>query len=170
LCGTRALSRTRRDHDILTRASGAIGAAPDDLADRVTAMQHELREADRSIRKLTGDLAGYRAHEEYQRAQPDARGVRLIVQRLEAGSLDELRAVAHASSSLVKCAFVGVTLNPPQILFATSEDSGIDAGKTLKAALSAAGGRGGGSARAAQGTVPPEALESAIARLCTTGS
>ena len=35
-----------------------------------------------------------------------------------------------------------------------SADAGIDAGKQLKAALTAAGGSGGGSPRMAQGSVP----------------
>ena len=40
----------------------------------------------------------------------------------------------------------------------TSADSGIDAGQTLKAALAEAGGRGGGAARIAQGSVPDAGL------------
>jgi len=56
---------------------------------------------------------------------------------------------------------------PPALLLATSEDSGLDAGKLIKAALSEAGGRGGGAARLAQGSVPSrEALEKAL-RLLT---
>jgi len=40
---------------------------------------------------------------------------------------------------------------------AVSEDSGIDAGKALKAAIAKVGGRGGGNARIAQGSVPDAA-------------
>jgi alanyl-tRNA synthetase len=51
------------------------------------------------------------------------------------------------------------------VLFAVSEDSGIDAGKALKAALAEAGGRGGGNARIAQGSVPDAAqLEQVLSR------
>jgi alanyl-tRNA synthetase len=39
------------------------------------------------------------------------------------------------------------------VLFATSADSDIDAGPMLRTALQAAGGRGGGSPRVAQGAV-----------------
>jgi alanyl-tRNA synthetase len=48
--------------------------------------------------------------------------------------------------------------DPPSILLATSADSGIDAGQALKAALTEAGGRGGGAARIAQGSVPDAGL------------
>jgi alanyl-tRNA synthetase len=49
---------------------------------------------------------------------------------------------------------------------AVSADAGIDAGKVLKAALTEAGGRGGGSARMAQGSVPaPGLIEQVLASL-----
>ena len=44
------------------------------------------------------------------------------------------------------------------MLLAASADSGMDAGKLLKAALTEVGGRGGGNARIAQGSVPDAAL------------
>ena len=72
-----------------------------------------------------------------------------------------LRALAF--SALPKTVFIGAVVDPPAVLFATSADSGIDAGKVLKAAISAAGGRGGGSPRLAQGSVPSrEQLERVI--------
>ena len=52
------------------------------------------------------------------------------------------------------------------MLLAASADAGIDCGKVLKAALAEAGGRGGGSPRMAQGSVPDRAaLERAIEKL-----
>jgi alanyl-tRNA synthetase len=52
------------------------------------------------------------------------------------------------------------------VLLAVSEDAGMDAGKLIKAAVTAAGGRGGGTSRIAQGSVPEAAaLEQAIAGL-----
>jgi alanyl-tRNA synthetase len=50
--------------------------------------------------------------------------------------------------------FLASLEDPPSALLAVSEDAGIDAGKILKAALAEAGGRGGGTARMAQGSVP----------------
>jgi alanyl-tRNA synthetase len=50
------------------------------------------------------------------------------------------------------------------VLVAASDDVGVDAGAVLKAALTPAGGRGGGSPRLAQGTVPsPTALDGVVA-------
>ena len=50
----------------------------------------------------------------------------------------------------------------PSALLAASADSGVDAGKVLKAALTEAGGRGGGNGRIAQGSVPDSGLLDAL--------
>ena len=63
-----------------------------------------------------------------------------------------------------KAVFLAVLEEPPSVLLAASEDAGVDAGKVVKAAVTAAGGRGGGNARIAQGSVPQvSALEAAMA-------
>ena len=55
---------------------------------------------------------------------------------------------------------------PPSVMLAVSQDAGIDAGKLLKAALTEAGGRGGGTARMAQGSVADAGqLETVLGKL-----
>jgi alanyl-tRNA synthetase len=62
--------------------------------------------------------------------------------------------------------FVAALQDPPSVMLAASEDAGIDAGKLLKAALTAAGGRGGGTPRMAQGSVPDASkLDAILAQL-----
>jgi alanyl-tRNA synthetase len=74
--------------------------------------------------------------------------------------------LALAFASKPKAVFITTVASPATILVASSDDSGIDAGGLLKPALAAAGGRGGGSARLAQGTVPGEsALASVVGGL-----
>jgi alanyl-tRNA synthetase len=77
---------------------------------------------------------------------------------LEYGTLEDVREIAQSFTALPKAVFVAALNNPASVLLATSADSGVDAGKTLQAALSGAGGRGGGSARMAQGSVASAAL------------
>ena len=43
---------------------------------------------------------------------------------------------------------------PPSLLLATAEDTGLDAGRLLREGVGRVGGRGGGSSRIAQGSVP----------------
>ena len=74
--------------------------------------------------------------------------------------------MAQAVSTLSKATYVGTVVSPPGIVFAASADSGVNAGEVLKAALTANGGRGGGSPRVAQGTVADgAALQRVMARL-----
>jgi len=73
------------------------------------------------------------------------------------GSLEELRAIAQSFTAQRKpCS--SPRWRPSSVLLAASADGGIDAGKALKAALTEAGGRGGGNARIAQGSVAEAAV------------
>jgi len=86
---------------------------------------------------------------------PDADGIRRVVER---GAIDEaMRARAQSFATGEKAAFLVLCDNPPSILLAVSPDSGIHAGDRVKAAVSAAGGRGGGNQMLAQGSVPDAA-------------
>jgi alanyl-tRNA synthetase len=53
--------------------------------------------------------------------------------------------------------FVGAVASPSAVVLAASADTGIDAANMLKSLLTSVGGRGGGSARLAQGIVPGRA-------------
>jgi alanyl-tRNA synthetase len=81
----------------------------------------------------------------------------VIVLREETGPLERLRPLAQAVAALSRAAFLGVVSQPPGVLVATSEDSGIGAKELLQPELSRVGGRGGGTDRLAQGTVPDAA-------------
>jgi alanyl-tRNA synthetase len=131
LCGGRALRRARSDYDAITRVSGALGISVEEAAARVEILQTEFRDAERARRKLSDELAVFRAGTLYSQAAPDERGIRWVEERLPAGTLDDVRALGHATAALERAAFVGVIGDPPQILFAASADSGIDAGKSL---------------------------------------
>jgi alanyl-tRNA synthetase len=93
--------------------------------------------------------------------------VRRVDERLPAGAggVDTLRALALAVAELPRAAFVAVAAEPPAVLLATSPDSGLDAGAALRAAVTAAGGRGGGSPRLAQGSVPTAEAAAQVARV-----
>jgi alanyl-tRNA synthetase len=125
-----------------------------------------LKSAEKDRRRVEQELGVLQGRALYDVASPDARGMRRVVKRIAAGALDPLRAMAQGFCARPKAMFVGAAGEPPQLLLVTSPDSGMDAGKLLKAALAEAGGRGGGAAHLAQGSAPSgEALEKAIATL-----
>jgi alanyl-tRNA synthetase len=154
VCGLRAVRRARADFELLSRVAQGLSASLDEIPALVESQAERLRTVDAQRRRLEAELHAYRARLLYDAAEPDASGVRRAIQRRETGSLEELRGFAQAYCVLPKAVFVGATDDPPAVLLAASEDSGVDAGRVLKAALASVGGRGGGSPRMAQGSVP----------------
>jgi len=169
VCGLRAVRRARRDFESLSAIGASLSSSLDDAAGLVGAQSERLKEGDNARKKLEKELAAFRARERYDATQPDASGVRTIVIR-DATSIDELRTLAQAAFALPRVVVVGALTDPPSVLFAASEDSGVDAGRLLKERLAAVGGRGGGSPRMAQGSVPDSAaIETVVAQLLNRG-
>jgi alanyl-tRNA synthetase len=165
-CGGRAVRRARADHALLSRLAGDFSASTEELPALINILRGEAKEANAARRSLETQVDGYRARELYVAAEPDATGIRRIVIRQERGSLEGLRGVAQAFASMPLAIFVGATASPPALVLATSTDSGVDAAGVLKGLLASVGGRGGGSATLAQGTVPGKAeLEAVVASI-----
>jgi alanyl-tRNA synthetase len=164
LCGRRAIERARSDQDLLTRMATLYSAAPAELPGLAEAQRGELKEAVTARRELEARLDALQARELYLAAAPDADGVRWVLLR-EARPMERQRSLGQAVAALARAVFIGAAANPPGLLVAASEDSGQDAAALLRTALARVGGRGGGSSRLAQGTVPTEALPQALAIL-----
>jgi len=170
LCGSRAVSRARADYEALSKAAQLFSSPLDEVPAMLAVQMESARVAEKAHRKLELDLAAYRGSELYRNTAPEADGFRRVSQRAARGSLEELRAVAQNFTAQPKAIFTATLAEPPSVLFAVSEDSGIDAGKALKAAIAEAGGRGGGNARIAQGSVPDAAqLDRVLSKLGGAG-
>ncbi len=154
VCGLRAVRRARTDYESLSSAAAALSASIDEVGTLVTSQSAQLKESENARRRAEKELASYRAKELYDAQAPAANGVRYVVVRQQSGSAEDLRAQAQAFMALRRAVFIGIVGTPPSVLVASSEDSGFDAGRTLKEALGIVGGRGGGSPRLAQGSVP----------------
>ena len=90
----------------------------------------------------------------------------MTVLREPLGPIERLRPLAQALAALPGGVLVGVVQEPAGVILATAADTGIDAGRALKSALERHGGRGGGNARLAQGTVKDAAaLDGVVATL-----
>jgi alanyl-tRNA synthetase len=152
VCGLRAVRRARADFESLTRIAGALSASLDDAPALVAAQSELLRAAENERRRMERELAGYRAKALYDAAPADSRNLRVV--RQEAASMDELRTLAQATIALPRAVLVGTIGEPPSLLLATAEDTGLDAGRLLREGVTRVGGRGGGSSRIAQGSVP----------------
>jgi len=162
VCGARAIRRAHADFEALTKVAQLFSAPLDEVAPLVATQLENAKLADKARRKLELDLAAYQGKELYTATAPDSDGVRRVTQRLERGNLEDLRAIAQNFTVQSKSVFMATLSEPPSILLAASEDAGVDAGKILKAALAEAGGRGGGNARIAQGSLPSATLLDAL--------
>ncbi len=160
LAGGRAVRRARQDQELLATLAAGFSAGADEVPALVEGQRAQLKEAEALRRALVEQLAGYRLRELHAGTTPDAAGLRRLSYTAQPG--DDLRALGQAATQLAGTVFLATSDAPPTILLATSADSGVDAGAVLKAALSAAGGRGGGSPRLAQGTVPDAAALAAV--------
>ena len=155
--GKRFLRRAPFRSD-LSKTAQLFSAPLDEVPAMVAAQLETGRGHEKARRKLELDLAACQGKELYQATVPGPDGMRRVTRRGERGSLEELRAIAQNFTAQPKAVFLSTLADPPSILLAVSADAGIDAGKALKAALSEAGGRGGGSPRIAQGSVADVAL------------
>jgi alanyl-tRNA synthetase len=154
VCGGRAVSRARADYEALAQLGGLLSTSVDEVTAVVGKRLVELDRATKALRAAKEALDGYRAGELYARARAaagDATAIHLE-QRTE-GSMQELRGLALGYAANPKAAFIATLEQPASILLATSEDTGVDAGALLQAALGRVEGRGGGSPRLGQGTV-----------------
>jgi alanyl-tRNA synthetase len=166
LCGGRAARRARADYEALARAAQLFSSPLDEVPAALTTLQESARASEKVVKKLGLDLAVYQGKELYTSTAAGGDGFRRVVRRLERGNLEELRAVAQNFTAQPKAVFVATLSDPPSVLLATSEDAGVDAGKLLKLALTSVGGRGGGNARMAQGSVAnAAALEDVLAKI-----
>lgn len=157
LCGHRALAAARRDHELLRAMAGAFSAAPADLPDLVTAQSARLRALEAERSELLRQLSTARAAALHGAAAMGADGRRWVTERLPPGAMERLRETARAMSELPGAVYIGTVEGAGTIVVAAAADTGLDAGALLKAALTAAGGKGGGSAQMAQGSVPDAA-------------
>jgi alanyl-tRNA synthetase len=171
LCGGRAVRRARADYEALVRIAQLFSAPPDETPALVSAQLENARAVEKSLRKAQVELAEFRGRQLYESTPPDADGIRRRTERAASirGSAEECSALARSFTAQPKAVYVAVLENPPSVIYAVSADSGIHAAEAIKQALTAVGGRGGGNAQLAQGSVPEPALLETVMRKLAMG-
>lgn len=139
VCGLRAVQAARSDFSA--------------LKEQAAIYQARLAEGDKERKKLIAEVASFRGKELYQTAAVEANGIRSVVQQLPEIS-DATRRESQAFTQGGRSVYIAMAGS--SILLATSADSGIHAGATIKEIAT----QGGGSATTAQGSVndPESAL------------
>jgi alanyl-tRNA synthetase len=156
LCGGRAVVRARADFEALSQIARVFSSPLDDAPALVEAQRDKLQAAGKAARGLATELAQASGRALYGETPPGEDGVRRVLRRVDSLS-EESRAEAQSFTSAGPAIFLAIADNPPSVLLAASKDGGVHAGEALKRALTGAGGRGGGTAALAQGSVPSKA-------------
>ncbi len=154
LCGGRSIARARADFDALSKIARVFSSPLDETPELVEAQREKLQESDRMRRRLSTELAQASGRALYGETAPGADGVRRVRRHLEASLAEESRAEAQSFTTAGPAIFLALVENPPSVLLAASKDSGVNCGEVLKRLLGLAGGRGGGNATLAQGSLP----------------
>ena len=164
VCGLRAVARARADAALLTAASRVFTASPDDLPSLAEAQQRRVADLERERKRLVADLSRFEAQQRWNEAPVDQQGVRRI--RLPAldGAVRDAEPLVQALVALGQCVVVALSPSTGGVMLGASEGSGVDAGQALRAALQSVGGRGGGSPRVAQGSVPDKLQIESVAQ------
>lgn len=167
VCGGRAIRRARQTYQALTRLGAALSTSVESVADVVTTRLAALERDSAALRKARESLDGYRAAELYAAARAgSSAGLALVIERQARGSVQDHRGLAQSYAQRARAVFIVAIEEPAALLLACSDDSGVDAGAALKAAIAVGGGRGGGSKRLAQGSFEtPAALTAALSAL-----
>jgi alanyl-tRNA synthetase len=164
VCGLRALKQARADFETLLEISRHLSAPMEQTPTLVAAQIERLRTLEKSNQRLASELAQREGRELWAATAPGADGIRRVTQR---GPIDDaMRARAQSFATQGRAVFIGASEKPASVLLAASPDSGVHAGERVKAAVTSAGGRGGGNQALAQGSLPETTeLESVLALL-----
>jgi alanyl-tRNA synthetase len=151
VCGNRALGRARGDFRSLAAIARVLSAPAGESATLISALIEKNKAIEKDRHRLAGELARHQGQALYEATPVAADGLRRVT---ETGPIDDaMRTRAQAFTANPKAVFVGVCEQPASVLLAVSGDAGVHAGNTLKAALAAHNGRGGGNATLAQGSL-----------------
>jgi alanyl-tRNA synthetase len=160
VCGGRALAAAQADDAVLAELSRELSVGRGDVVSAVARIKAESRALFKEQKRLCDDLANYHAARLVVE-DPLQNNLRVIIRTFpdrdaEYVKLLASRVVLAAPHTIALLASTQAT--PATVVAAASTDLDRDANQLLRPALTAAGGRGGGSATLAQGQVAAEKI------------
>ncbi len=173
LCGNRAIAAARADDTLLSQLGRELSVGRADLPAALARVKTDAKAGAKERQALREDLANYHAARLIVEDPPqnDLRIVRRIFPDRDAEYVKLLasRVVSAAPHTIALLASTQQQQQAPatpvascSVVMSCSEQLGRNAGEMLRDALTAAGGRGGGSSTLAQGLVPANQLGNAL--------
>lgn len=158
-CGRRALRAARDQQDVLRNLGAALSTGQDELLEVSEKLKRDLRDAEQRESELTRNLASLEADGIAQTVQLRQDGTRVVVAHAKYVGVKDLKRLAQALSGrwdgpsvvgLVKLESGRIHL----LVHATEGTQDLSANDIVKRCLAHVGGKGGGTAMAAQGSAP----------------
>ncbi len=167
VCGKRAVATARRDYSVLAESGGLLSSHIWEIPQQVRKLQEESRASRKSRDLLLEEIADLYASRLLAEA-PDSGGRKVVVRTFADRDLTFIKLLAQrlTRQSPAAVALLGITSDPPALVFAQSSGQPFDMGAFMKEALAHLGGRGGGSKDMAQGgPLQVDGMEAALAEL-----
>jgi alanyl-tRNA synthetase len=156
VCGARAVGIAQKDFSVLTDAAAAFTTHIWEVPQQIRKQMDETKSAGKAQQKLLEELAALHA-DKLLAETPEKNGFRLIAQTFADRNVDFVKFLAHkltADASRKAVALLASTAGQPTVIFGCTAGVELNMGALLKDAVTARGGRGGGSKEMAQGGVP----------------
>jgi alanyl-tRNA synthetase len=168
LTGTAAVERMIGQQAVVEGIGRDLKVSWTDLRDQVHAMQERIRQQEREIGKLRGELAGARSGDLLESAI-DVNGTRVLASRVDVQTRDELRQMGDRLRDSMQSGVIvlGAVIDErPALLAMVTPDvvrQGIKAGDIIREVAPHVDGRGGGRPELAEaGGKNPGGIDNAI--------
>lgn len=149
VCGGRALARFRNLRETSAAAARLLSVAPQDIPASIERLRAEMRDQQRVLAILRGELTEYRADALTAAAEPGP-SARCILKAID-GDANELKVLAAAITARPRLIVVLVsTSTPAVVVVARSRDVSVSCQEVVASLINRFGGRGGGKPDLAQ--------------------
>jgi alanyl-tRNA synthetase len=163
LAGWRALRDYRWKHALVSDWSGRLTVGDRELPEALGRLAARAEEGERALAAARRRLLVYEAAERLATASSTV-GPKVLRLEFPQRDQEEVRLLLRELTARERCVVLAGVAETGRLYFVRSPGLDVDMTAVLRHAAESVGGRGGGSAEAAQGTVPPAEISRALDR------
>ncbi|HEV2438865.1 MAG TPA: alanine--tRNA ligase-related protein [bacterium] len=161
LAGWRALRDYRWKHALVSEWSGRLTVRDRELSDALGRLAARVEDRERALAAAVRRLVAYEAAERLAEA-PTTDGPKVLRLEFPERDPDEVRLLLRELTAREPCVVLAGIVETGRLYFVRSPGVEADMAAILTRAARSVGGRGGGTAEAAQGTAPPAEVSRAL--------
>jgi alanyl-tRNA synthetase len=162
LAGWRALRDYRWKHGVIAEWSGRLTVGDRELPDALGRLAARAEDAERGLVAARRRLVAHEAAERLAAAPGPAGRPKVLRLEFPQRDVEDVRLLLRELTAREPCVVLAGVVESGRLFFVRSPGAGADMGAVLRHAAQSVGGRGGGSAEAAQGSAPPAEVSRAL--------